>query len=551
MDIPELPPCRIVVVADVASSSARSSAEMPKLSDDVVRLLREAVERAGLAGEEWCFPQSSGDGYAFGLRAAVAPRVLDAFPGALQQVLAEEAERLPRHAIPPRMRVPLQLGHVPDRGSSAPLVQAHRLVDSAPVRDALAQSDADMTYVAVILSKRIFTDVVAASYSALRPGELTRVPVRVKEFEEEAYVHLPRPSGRWLGAVAVAGAASEAAAAPYGSGGGNGSATRATPAIEIAAAAQLYAPPPAAPLALRSLLERRVVVLAGDPGERRSTALWLLGELARSDGISVVDVVKRWARPSASFLPLAAHEGAVLDLNDPATDTAEPAFAEDVRTYATALAERGSYLVITVRSDLWRDAWQTLPAVELGRRGDPVPPAPTMPKVQLERVPWPAPDAVGTRLALPSAGPGGECLWLTSPDGQETVYPLRNDLGSPRPVVTLGRAALGAAPPDIVLDDASSGSWISRDHCRLEHDRGRWYLVPRGSNRPLLRGSGAESDAEAEPVTARTRLRDGDVVLIRNTPTPDGRPRRWSIQFADPQDTRATTGHEASPGELR
>jgi hypothetical protein len=512
---------------------------MPALTRAVERLLREALRRAGLAAEEWHFAQSTGDGYDIGLRPEVAPLVLDPFLGRMEEVLAEGAERLPRRVGPVRMRASVQLGHLPDEGSSTPLVQAHRLLDSEPLREALARTDPEVTHLAAILAPRVFSDVVAAGYSTLRPGELTPVPVRVKEFAtQRAYLYIPRPSGHWLGAGPGGAGRRPPAAGAAGA--------RRTPGIEIAAAAQRYVPPPAALQARQQLHEQRVVVLAGDPGARRSTALWLLAELARADGVCVVDIVKRWTRPAVSGLPLDARLGAVLDLNDPATDAAASAFAEDLRPHAARLRERGSYLVITVRPDLWRRAWWTLPAVELGRPGVP----PPQPSVHLTRLPPLTPPAasgasapvlpVPAGVAAADLEPAVESLRLTGPDGQESAFALRDDLGGPRAVVTLGRAAPGTAPPDIVLDAAPTGSWISRVHCRLEHDNGRWFLVPCGDNRPLLRRRGAGA-GEAEPVASRVRLRDGDTIHIPNAPTPDG-PRRWSIRFDDPQDTRTAAG---------
>ncbi|MGK5529784.1 FHA domain-containing protein [Streptomyces sp. URMC 129] len=580
---PELPYYRTLLAVDIESFSARPSDMLPVLRDAQLTALREATRRAGLDWEEVLFPQVSGDGFVFGLPSERTPRLLDRLLPALQECLAEESARLPRRVGGIRLRAAVHLGPVPDDGVCTTMTEVHRLLDCRPLREALARTDPEVTFLTVVVSRRVVNDVVEAGYSLLRPGQLAPVRAQVKQFDQEAWLLVPKPSGLILGTgfAGPADAAPDPAGPAHAPAGGptiinridgritgsvtqggvvnggiaahvttaSGTGTRPVPAAELAAATRRYTPPPAVRRARAPLCERHLVVVAGDPGDRRSAALWLLGGLADRDGIGVVDVVKDWSRPAVSGLPLARRSGGVVDLNDPAADRPGVAFAEDLLRHAARLAECGSYLVVTVRPELWAECWPVLPAVEATRHG----PTAAAASVRLERLPArdappaPPPAAIGP---VPGPPPGdgeraedrhAEYLRLTDPEGRVSTYRLHDDMGAPRTVVTLGRPAPRTAPPDIVLD-TDPLSWISRDHCRLERDDGHWWLVPRGDNRPLIHRRG---DDEPEPVARRTRLRDGDRVHIPVRPRTDGRPRHWRIEFADPQETRSANGRTA------
>ncbi|MFD0890918.1 hypothetical protein ACFQ08_40765, partial [Streptosporangium algeriense] len=69
-----------------------------------------------------------------------------------------------------------------------------RLGDSEPLRDALAGSDPDVTFVAFLLSDQVFRDYVAAGRTALRESQFTPVRAVVKQFSEPAHLRVPVPS---------------------------------------------------------------------------------------------------------------------------------------------------------------------------------------------------------------------------------------------------------------------------------------------------------------------------------------------------------------------
>ncbi|MFC6882942.1 FHA domain-containing protein [Actinomadura yumaensis] len=616
-----LPSYVTVLAVDLERFTANPSASLTGLSEAVPRVLETAMRRSGLDWAERRFPQGTGDGYVLGLPVERTPLLLHPFLNELQCVLEEEAVRL--RAEDPgarmRMRVSVHLGPLPDGGGEGaangvgkPMNDAHRLLDCGPLRAALAAADPEVTLVAGIVSRRVYEDVVEAGYTALRPSELRRVDARVKRFAEPAWLYVPKPS--W-GAGAnpdrhgaqparndqpapseQAVPSGPAGAVPPGPVVGQGTGNRMTtgsagnvvqagrvdnssltfvggdarpqvrpvPAAQLDVARERYAEAPGAARARSLLRALHLVVLVGDPGGRRTTALRLLDELSLENGISLFDVLKHWDRPSVAALPLHSGCGYVLDLNAPDADRPGAEFAEDLRTHASRLVDHGSYLAVVARPEVWRECRAlTGPyLVDLGRpapqavleahlralRGrtasgaaglggaagaQAAPPAGTLPPdlspgdaaALAERI------AGGAPVELPAGPRARVYLRVLDPDGRESDYTLR-DGSVRRDEVRIGRPFPGETP-DIAVDS----DLVHRDHCRLVRDDGAWWLVPRGRNRPLLLRRGA---AEPEPVDARVRVRDGDAVHVRVRPVREGRPRDWRLIFNDPHHTDTT-----------
>jgi len=202
-----LPPYRGILAVDTELFTGNPSARQPDLSAAVQEVLRLALERCGhlRIWEQRRFPQGTGDGYVFGVLPEVLPFLLSPFLGALHETLAEKDDSLRAlsRGTRLRLRVSVNIGPVPDSGDELrdrighPMNTAFRLLDSRPVRSALNESNPDVTLMAVIVSQRVFEDVIRAGYTpALHPDQLEQVTAEVqgKDFAEPAWLYVPRPS---------------------------------------------------------------------------------------------------------------------------------------------------------------------------------------------------------------------------------------------------------------------------------------------------------------------------------------------------------------------
>ncbi|RLK60717.1 adenylate/guanylate cyclase domain-containing protein [Actinokineospora cianjurensis] len=200
-----LPPYRALLVVDIRDFSGLLGRHHAEVTDRVPSVLKAAFERCGLTDvwEGRRFGFSTGDGYAAGFPAEVLPLLLTPFLRALHEEL-EFWDRVAADAAPLRMRVSVHVGPVTDsgrellsEGSGVARVEAHRLLDSAPVRDLLTRSGPS-TRVAAIVSGRAFTDAVLTGYSGEPPELYVQAPVAVKSYGDLAYLRVPVPTGDLL-----------------------------------------------------------------------------------------------------------------------------------------------------------------------------------------------------------------------------------------------------------------------------------------------------------------------------------------------------------------
>lgn len=218
----ELPPYRAVLVVDVKDFSGRKSRFHEEITRQIPIILENAFTRCG-HGELWGsgLDGSTGDGYFRILDPNCLPYLLNPFLTALQDELDDQnSMQSPQHGNL-RMRVVLAVGPITDSGDAvlgdgngATRIEAHRMLDSEPVRDILARSS-DATRVAAIITQRVFEDAVASGYAADDPSLYVPVDVEVKSFAGSAYLRVPTPSGDLLreGLVAANEGADEAAGA--------------------------------------------------------------------------------------------------------------------------------------------------------------------------------------------------------------------------------------------------------------------------------------------------------------------------------------------------
>ncbi len=205
-----LPPYTVMLAVDIKDFGGRRGADHESLTAAIPAILDDAFLRGGLGHliESDRFDQASGDGWLRGYDPSVAPFLLNPFLFSLEEELTDRnhggAHGLARGG-PLRMRVSINLGPVENKGrirasdgSGDARVATHRLLDSKPVREMLEHSDPSATHVAAIISARFHDDVIKTGYAAMHESLFYRVPVRVKTYEDIAYLHVPRASGRLL-----------------------------------------------------------------------------------------------------------------------------------------------------------------------------------------------------------------------------------------------------------------------------------------------------------------------------------------------------------------
>jgi hypothetical protein len=183
-------------VVDAAGFSDCSSVQQTLLNARIVQVLEAAFTRAGMAAvwEARRFPSHTGDGYIIGMPPEDLPSVLHPLLRDLQSELWLLDQR--RLAKEPRLRLraSVHVGPLPNSGVGAAMTETHRLLDSEQVRDALKLSHEEVTYLAVIVSERVYQDAVRAEYTDLHPAQFRAVEATTKRSVERAYLYVPQPS---------------------------------------------------------------------------------------------------------------------------------------------------------------------------------------------------------------------------------------------------------------------------------------------------------------------------------------------------------------------
>jgi hypothetical protein len=205
----DLPPYRGILAVDAKGFTAEPGSTHQAISGLIPKLVGLAFAKAGLA-EVWDDPSffgPTGDGFAVGVPTRVLPYLVHPFFAELQQVLARHNESV-RYGEPQiRLRASLHVGPLPLHptdlalgGNGTPRNETHRLLDSQPVRAILAAASPEVTYLAVVVSDRVYEDVVLAGYAGRHPKHFVDVSATVtgKEFAQRAWLYVPEPSGNLL-----------------------------------------------------------------------------------------------------------------------------------------------------------------------------------------------------------------------------------------------------------------------------------------------------------------------------------------------------------------
>jgi hypothetical protein len=190
------PVYRALFAVDVESSGGRDNHSSVVIREALFDALRNAFAASSI---DWdvCAKEDTGDGMTV-LVPPDFPKPRLVFP------LLEQLEaRLRQHnrgagaATRIRVRVGLHAGDVRiDKFGSAtgrPKVLLARLLDSAPVKAALAQAP-ETTAVMLIVSDLFYEDVVCQGNLGIDPDGFVPVTVRVKETEERAWLRAAEPA---------------------------------------------------------------------------------------------------------------------------------------------------------------------------------------------------------------------------------------------------------------------------------------------------------------------------------------------------------------------
>ncbi|MEV7022343.1 hypothetical protein [Kitasatospora sp. NPDC093558] len=202
-----LPDHHGVVVLDQEEFTRRPGATQAEAGAATGELVDEALARAGLASvrDHKLFPRDSGDGLVFGFSPEHLTALLDRFFPELQAVTAHHNTTAAGRPLRLRAAVtcgPLPADGGPDDGYGVARNEAHRLVDADALKQVMAMASPDATHLGVIVSDRVYQDVVVARYCALHPDRFLRTVATVagKKFRVPAWIHVPAPSGGLLAA---------------------------------------------------------------------------------------------------------------------------------------------------------------------------------------------------------------------------------------------------------------------------------------------------------------------------------------------------------------
>ncbi|MFF0523476.1 hypothetical protein ACFYTC_32650 [Actinomadura nitritigenes] len=194
-----LPSYRGILTVDAVAYSKNPGRHLPQLSATVHKVVEAAFARTSELGDSWRPERKgdTGDGCFIIVPAEVTPFLVHPLLNHLQDCLEETAPTLAAIGLSLRLRVAIGIGAVPeDRNASTALNNTFRLLDSAPIRAVVDQSEPGVTLLAAILANRVYEDVILDGFTALRPAEFQRVEATVptKQFVQTAWLRVPRPT---------------------------------------------------------------------------------------------------------------------------------------------------------------------------------------------------------------------------------------------------------------------------------------------------------------------------------------------------------------------
>ncbi|MEU4830100.1 hypothetical protein [Streptosporangium sp. NPDC023615] len=181
----------LIVSSDLRGYGRGTDKRHEAMQRGFIDLHREAADSAGLNRHRWAI-QPEGDGELAVLPANEPdPLVVDQYIRALHQGLVEYNEGLGAD-LRLRLRVALAFGTAyPSANGYAgqAVVEASRLVNWRPLKKIF--DDREDVNIVLILSQRVFEDVVRQGHTSYASDDFHRVMVREKEFSSPAWIWSP------------------------------------------------------------------------------------------------------------------------------------------------------------------------------------------------------------------------------------------------------------------------------------------------------------------------------------------------------------------------
>lgn len=185
-----------VVLIDVAGSAGHTNPWQLRMRADLRRIIAEVCREQRYAATAVELTDT-GDG----MRLILTPEisvidVLGRFVPAVAAAVHAYRIQTPEGRFALRVAADTGLLHRDHGWHGTPLILCARLCDASPVRQVLrANADADLV---LVVSARVYEEVVRHGYDGIDPATYHRVAVREKETETVAWVHVPgvsRPAG--------------------------------------------------------------------------------------------------------------------------------------------------------------------------------------------------------------------------------------------------------------------------------------------------------------------------------------------------------------------
>lgn len=181
----------LIVASDLKGYGGGTDRRHELMQAEFVAIHRQAAEAAGLSRDEWV-TQEGGDGELAILPATASdPQVVDGYMRALAAAVQRRNEGLaPGERL--RLRVAVAFGtayRAANGYAGQAVVVANRLISAESIKR-IFDEKAEANLI-LILSQRVFDDVVRQEHTSYRPDDFVEVNIQKKEFEGSAWVWVP------------------------------------------------------------------------------------------------------------------------------------------------------------------------------------------------------------------------------------------------------------------------------------------------------------------------------------------------------------------------